>query len=324
MKRKKEASIPPSLLVIGLLLFALVGYLCYRWHTSDSGLLPLSVVALIVGVIFESSRLSDKWSTVFYIALGALAISMTGFIPFKQEHGYDINKHIEFWQYLFIACYIVISVVVHEDKIIPKLTEGLTLMQSVALIYWVIDKHIYETAGPFVTVLMVIGLLFSLFTVFNAFTHFALSELTRLILSIWSSIIMVLFAADCILRVLDSGTIEATSSLNDGLYIALSYFLLGVSAIYMAHNLYMLFGLLPGKGRGWSNIADVLERHVKRYSDSQVKVLYSFLCVALTGTAFYLNHHFQLLPRHLAVWIVFIVFPLILTLLDFVEEKTSR
>ena len=131
---------------------------------------------------------------------------------------------------------------------------------------------------------------------------------------------MLLFSVDCIYRVYGSGEIESTINLSKGLYVALQYFLLGISSVYMGHNLYMLVGLIPIKGRSLGDIAVLLEKHVKRYSDSQVKIFHSFLCILFTGAVFYLNYRFSLLPRHLAIWTVFFIFPFILNFLEFLRE----
>lgn len=316
MRRKKIFNIPPVQLLAAFTLFAFTGYVCYLWQASYKSLIPLSVAALLLGAFFESKRISDTWSTIFYSALGALALSFLVFLPYKNEITYNLDNHLKIWPYGFLAGYIGIIIFLQEHRVIPQLTEGITLMQSMALFYWVIDEHIYETTGPFITPFIVTGILFSLFAVFNAFTHFAINELSRLILSLWSSIMMVLFAADCILRVLSNGEIETAQSFNNGLYIALQYFLLGISSIYMAHNLYMLLGFLPSRGKPWTDIGDLFEKHVKRYSANQVSVWQSLLCVLLTGSFFYLNSYYRWLPRHLAIWLAFVIFPFIVLLFD--------
>ena len=176
---------------------------------------------------------------------------------------------------------------------------------------------------------MIIGLIFSLYSVSHAFTHSILSRTSRLTLSIWSSIIMMLFASDNIYRVYQNEQIENTADLTHGLYIGLQFFLLGVSCIYIIQNLIMLMGFMPGRGTFFNkqyfrDIKELKKDHVKRYSDRQVKILHSFFCILFTGTIFLLNYHYQILPRHVAIWIVFVIFPFILDTYDYVAGRKNH
>gem|GEM_PF-4463404 len=54
---------------------------------------------MIAGAIFEGKRLSDRWSTVLWIALGAFIFSFFAFIPGKREHHYNLENHIAMFPY---------------------------------------------------------------------------------------------------------------------------------------------------------------------------------------------------------------------------------
>lgn len=327
-KSKKGYDLKPYLIVIGLLILCLTIYVGFRLYNSDRRLIPISVLALIAGVLFESKRLAEKWLPVLLTALGSFIFSFLAFLPGKREHTYNFENHIEMWPYTFIFIFIIISIIVHKDKVIPKLTEGITLLQSIAVIYWVIDYGFINTNSLFLKSLMVVGLLFSLYSIFHAFTHAILSRTSRLTLSIWSSIIMLLFASDNISRVYQNDQIENTADLTHGLYIGLQYFLLGISAIYIVQNFIMLTSFLPGKGtffnaQYYRDLKELKSDHIKRYSDIQVNILHSFFCVLLTGTIFFLNYHYQLLPRHIIIWTVFVIFPFILIIFDYATRKKN-
>ncbi|MCX6180419.1 MAG: hypothetical protein NT150_00635 [Bacteroidetes bacterium] len=314
------------MIVIGLLLLALLIYVCFRIHRSEKRLIPISVLAIIAGVIFEGRRLSDKWSKVLLTALGSFAFSFFAFLPGKREHVYIFEHHIEMWPYFFIFFFAIASIIFHGEKVIPKLTEGITLLQSIAIIYWVVEYDFINTSNLFVKILMLIGLLFSLFSLFHAFTYTTLSRTSRLTLSIWSSIIMMLLAFDNIYRVYQNEQIENTEDLTHGLYIGLQFFLLGVSAIYIIQNFLMLMSFLPGKGtffnaRYFSELEDLKDDHIKRYSDRQVSILHSLFCVLFTGTIFVLNYQYQVLPKHISIWIVFVVFPYALMGYEYATRK---
>ena len=327
-KSRKGFDLKPYIIVIGLLLLALTIYVGFRMQSSGRRLIPISVLALIAGVIFEGRRISDKWLTVLLTALGSFVLSFIAFLPGKREHGYNFENHIEAWPYWFVIIFAILSIAFHGDKVIPKLTEGITLLQSIAVIYWVVDYGFIETNSLFLKSLMIIGLIFSLYSVFHAFTHAILSRTSRLTLSIWSSIIIMLFASDNIYRVYQNEQIENTADITHGLYIGLQFFLLGVSCIYIVQNFLMLMGFLPGKGTFFNaqyfrDIKELKGDHIKRYSDRQVSILHSFFCVLFTGTIFGLNYHYQILPRHVAIWVVFVSFPFILIIYDTATRRKN-
>jgi hypothetical protein len=207
------------------------------------------------------------------------------------------------------------------EKIIAKLTEGITLMQSIAVIYWVIDLGFMNSTYMVVKILMLIALCLALFSIYNAFSYQTLSRTSRLVLSIWSSIIMVLFAADNIYKVYQNQQIEVTQGIIQAFYIALQFFLLGVSGIYIVQNAFMLIEFLPGKYRFFNeqyfkDLEDLKRQHISRYLTQQVTRINSFLCVLITGTIFGLNYYYKLLPRNIIIWIVFVLFPIVLNLLN--------
>lgn len=327
-KFSKGFDLKPYMIVIGLLLLALTIYIGFRMYNSGRRLIPISVLALIVGALFESKRLTNKWLTVLFTGLGSFIFSFVAFLPGKRERIYNFESHIEIWPYTFILIFVILSIAFHGDKIIPKLTEGITLLQSIAVIYWVVDYGFVDTDSLFLKSLMFVGLLFSLYSIFHAFTYAVLSKTSRLTLSIWSSIIMLLFASDNIYRVYQNEQIENTADLTNGFYIGLQYFLLGISAIYIVQNFIMLTGFLPGRGTFFNaqyfrDLKQLKSDHIKRYSGRQVSILHSLFCVFLTGAMFFLNYQYQILPRHVAIWTVFVIFPLILIMYDHATRKKN-
>lgn len=329
MEHKKSFDLKPVFMVAGLVLLMLMFYGVSQLQSGDRRLIPLSVFALLAGLFFEAKQLYENWSKLFLTALGSFAFSLFVFLPGKHEEIYVLENHIEMWPYFFIFWFALFTITAHKDKTIARLTEGITLLQSIAVLYWIIDLHIYEINSSFVKFLMVIGLIFSAFSLFNAFTPFILSRTTRLTLSIWSCIIMVLLAADNIYSVYQNVDIESVNSIPLGLLIGLEYFLLGICAIYILQNFLMLMGFLPGRGTFFNaeyfrDLKELKNDHIKRYSDKQVHFFHSLFCVVITVTAFYLNYHYKVLPRNLAIWVVFVTFPFILNVFDFVTQRHRR
>ena len=225
--------------------------------------------------------------------------------------------------------YVIFTIAFNQTKIIGQLSEGITLLQSIAVIYWTVDLHIYEQSNFFMKLLLLIGLIISAFTFFNALTPFSLTRKKRFILSIWSCVIMLLFAADNILAIYRLDPIEASIDLSSGIFIAMQHFLFGISIIYVILNFAMLSSFLPGKGtffnaQYYTNIDELKETHIERYSDEQVSLIRSIFCIGLAIAVFYLNYSYQFVPRNFAIWTLFTFFPLLLYLFDLILHKNKN
>ncbi len=70
------------------MVIALIIYLGYQVHASGRRLIPISVLAVIAGVLFEDKRLSGKWKPFLWIALSSFVFSLPAFLPAKSETNY--------------------------------------------------------------------------------------------------------------------------------------------------------------------------------------------------------------------------------------------
>jgi hypothetical protein len=291
----------------------------FRIPTSGRQLISLNIIALVAGIIFESVRLTQRWSTIIYSVWGSLMVSFIIIV-----HGYNFEEHVQMWPYSFIVVFSTISVIIHNKRLIPKLTEGITLIQSLALIYWIINNDFLSNSNLIVKLIVILILLPTLYSAYHALSYSVLTKTKRFLLSLWSSIIMVLFALDNIYGIYHLGEIESTSNIYDKIYIGLAYFLLGVSTIYIIKNSMLLLGFWPDRDRKYSRQFRKLKNvHVDRYSDMQVNVKHSALCIIYATLILGCNHFMQILEGHLAIWIVFITFPFIIKAYDFVKEENK-
>ena len=316
-------------IVFGFLSLCFIGFIIFYEYSNHKHLIPISALAIIIGIVYESRRLSDKWSPILTRIFWAFLISLTAFLPGKKESEYIFEAHMQIWPYVFIFIFSLISIFFHGDKVIPRLTEGITLLQSIAVVYWFVDYGFVEMDNWFLISIMLIGLIFILYTIVHAFTYIQLSRTNRLLLSIWSSIIMMLFAIDNIIGIYQNEQIENTAELTHGLYISLQFFLLGVSSIYILQNAIMLVSFFPSKGRFFnaeyfSDVKELKDDHIKRYSEDQLHIIHSLFCLFSVGILFTLNFYYQILPRHLAIWIVFIFFPYVVSLFDYLLLRNGK
>lgn len=323
MSKNAQRNLNILLIIIGLLIIVLIAFLVRRISLAEHRIFSISFLAILAGVLFESFRITDNWKTVIYIFIGASFLSLVSFLPGKHESNYVFENHLEAWPYFFLFFFAFGSTIWHSDKTTVKLTEGITLIQSMAIIYWIFDYGIDNIDTLFTKVILAVALIFSIFSIFNALTFFVLSRSTRLTLSIWSSIVMLFFAVDNIYRVYQNEDIETSQYFSLGLYIGIQFFLLGVSSIYIIQNLIMLFGFLPGKNFV-SRIRELQNDHIERYSDEQVYILHSIICILVTGTLYCLNYHYHYLPRHTTIWLGFILFPILQRLTSLKRRKNYR
>lgn len=304
------------LLIIGsVVMLPFILYVFYRTYKSDQSLISIMIIPLILGIIFENLRLSSDWKTILLKVLGALLVSIFAFMPNKEKDVYNFEEHIHIWPYYFVFFFVLFSAIVHSEKIIPKLTEGITLLQSISIIYWVIDIGFLNFKSLFANILIGIGLIFSLVSIVHAFSYIRLTRNARLFLSIWSSIIMIIFAVDHIYRVFNFNNLVDYKMLNEVLN-TIQYFLLGVSLIYIFQNAYMLIVYLPDRYSwyGYEQMKDIRKMnktHVDRYSNKQIKVTDSFIALLFTTGIYYWNYKYQIMPRHTLIWLMFWTLPFV-------------
>ncbi|MBK8390256.1 MAG: hypothetical protein IPL23_13685 [Saprospiraceae bacterium] len=300
--------------ILGVLGIALTVYLGYLVSKSTHTIFSLSVLAIFAGLLFESFRIYDNWKHVVYAFIGAFLLSILMFVPKNGHYHEDI---MTMWPYIFIFCFSIITAIVNQEKVTAKLTEGITLVQSISMIYWILDYGLFRTDHWIFILILVFVIVFSAFSIFHAFTLFELSKTARLTLSIWSAIIMVVFAVDNILMVYQNGDIENSENFALGFLSGVEYFLLGVSSIYLTQDIILLMSFIPGKNGDYKkDLADIKKNHITRYSKYQFDIGQSLICLTYAIALYGLNYKFEFLPRYTMIWVVFLLFPLVLKMMQ--------
>lgn len=312
----KLANINLLLVIGGFLAIAFYSHIFYRAYVSKETLISLMIIPVLFGVIFENWRLSSDFKAIVLKILGALLFSTFAFMKGRNEIGYDFENHIERWPYWFIISFVIISIVYHEKKVVPKLTEGITFLQSISIIYWIADIGVLKTENYITYILIGIGIVFSTISFVHAFTYLKLTRNWRLFLSLWSSIIMIVFAIDYIKRVLSSIKSLEAENLNV-FFNVIQFFLMGVSLMYIFQNALMLLTYLPDRytGYGKSKRRDIIEMnitHIERYSNNQIKIFDAILALIFTGVIYYCNYSLQIMPRHTLIWLMFLILPFVI------------
>lgn len=279
---------------------------------------------LLLGLVFQGKRLYRNWKPLLENLTYALLGSF--FIFILAHKGTPIEEKIYIITYSFLLFFVLAFLIKFKKNralIIAKLTEGITLMYSVAILYWIIDFAKFYIYSKIINVFFVAIFILSLFSIINAFTKIPLSKKNRFLLSLWSSIVMVLFALDYIINTYNNGEISNALSFQQGIFVFIQYFLLGVSSIFIAQNIYMIFGFLPDKNEKTLEFSirrkELINDHVVRFSEQQVSIWHSLFCLIYSTTLFGLNFIFQFVDKQFMIWIVFVSFPIFIICFEFIK-----
>lgn len=280
---------------------------------------------LILGLVFQGKRLYGTWRPLienFVIALGG-----SFFIFILAHKTTPIEEKIFLITYTFLLSFILAFLAKFKKSrvlIIPQLTEGVTLLHSIAVIYWLVDFSRDYIYVKIIYVFFFAIFLLSLFSIINAYTKIPLSVTNRFLLSLWSSVVMILFALDYIITVFKNGEISDALSFQDVTFVFVQYFLLGISAIYIAQNINMILGFLPDKSERLFQSSRrrkaLAKDHIERYSDKQVSIWYSIFCTIFSIFLFWLNYEYQFISKQSAIWIVFVSFPVLIYCFEYLKN----
>lgn len=316
-------NIKTFVIIIGVIGLLFTIYLAYRASIYDKKLFSGSIIALFAGLLFESFRVSKSWKTIIFVFIAAYFFSLFSFLPGKHVDSYSFDCNLEVWPYSFIVFFAIFFAISHEDEMKVKLDEGITLLLSISLIYWIID-YSFNYQNWFTIIFLTLVIIFTAFSIINALTKIELTRSVRLILSIWSTLIMFALAIDNIIKVFSNQDIESAIFLSQGLNIGLQYFFLGISAAYIIQNYLLLAAFLPNKSGDYIyDLKENMKVHIARYSNKQVFIGNSWFCILYAGIIFWLNYKYQVLPRNTMIWFVLLTFPLILRLIDLINGRKN-
>lgn len=136
---------------------------------------------------------------------------------------------------------------------------------------------------------------------------------------------MFILAIDNVFNVFHNPEIETTRYLSQGIIIILQYFLLGISSMYIFQNILMLISYLPSKGSKsyYADIKEANAMHLSRYSERQVNAIHSIISIIIITPIYFLNYKYHFLPRNVLIWLVFLLFPIFIRLIDF-QKRNNR
>lgn len=302
-------------------LLVVTGFLGLAYLNVRSGhwLLLMSFASLLAGMFLEIGSVTKKWKTVWALVLASCFCSLFIFIPSKDG---DVMTKIQYWPLAFCFFFTIMTTVIFENRFLPKLDEGFIMLQSMGLIYWILDLRVFEFDSLVLKIILVLPIFVSLYSVFHAFSYSKLNRSARLLLSIWSAILMLAFATDNYWALIFGPSVEEATGLGSMLLVMVKYFLTGASLIYVVQS-FFLFIPRDDSNRPGRTI-DLEKYHIERVSELQVHRDHSLIALVFSITVFGINFYYGIVPRQIAIWSVIISFPLLLSLYVRYVERPKR
>lgn len=309
--------------IVFLILSLLLTYvIVLKGLEYDKRLFTWSFLSLFLGLLIESYFIFKSLNSILNCFTASFFLSLFAFLPGKSERVYSLQNHIEFWPYIFLISFIIGVIIIKQKEVTSKQTEGTTLLLSLALVYWLYDYRVYESIDFLKALILVITVVAILFSLFNALTKIDLGKSNRLLLSIWSSIVLMCFAIDNTIRVFSNGDIDQQGSLTTSIEVAIQYFFVGISSVYVVQNIYMLYAFFPEKNTKYNQTLYAAKKmHLDRYSDLQVSSIDTLLCICYCALFFVSNSMYNFIPRYTMIWFVIVTFPIFLHLQQWIRQK---
>jgi len=295
-----------------------IGY-NYYVPFNERKIYTICFTALYCGLLFQSYSITKNWKVLLLPFVCSCFVVITSLLPVITQNENFFEEFIELFSFPIIFMFALFLYSFYQEKITIKLSEGITLIQSLSLIYFVADFYLQNSENIFTKIALFITIILSSFSIFHALTYFKLSNTVRLTLSIWSTVIALIFSLINIYYVLHNNDIQNSSNfslISQSLNIALQYFLLGISVVFFAQNFGLLVQFMPKKN---PTELDILENlleskiiHIERFSDNQENISNSIFCIMYVIIMFGLNLKLNYLPSLTMIWLVIYTVPLIL------------
>lgn len=283
-------------------------YIIYKVQTSQRILITQSVTAIMLGLVFESLRLSKNAKHTFKELLLGYLFSFIIFIPYNAD-SYDMAGRISIWPAIFIMSYSLTTMLVFKDQVVAKANITTTLVLSLAAIYLTVENNLLtDDYLPFKGLAFIV-IIVTASTFFHAFNPKPLTQRQRVLFSSWTALIMIILAIDFALGIYLDTKYLLLNTWTEKIYDFGQYFVLGMALVYMLQNIYLIYEFVsPEKSANDQHVHRIIQTHLKRYPNQKPKNGYIVLLSFCITGCFVLNHQFKFVTPYTAIWIVFIFF----------------
>jgi hypothetical protein len=303
VSRVKQIEFKVLLLFCGLF----TGYIIYQIFQTERTLISWATMAMMIGLIFESMRLGSFTKKIIFELLLAYLASFIVFIPVSVDE-YDFVSKISTWPAVFFGAYALTSMVLFKDRIIPKINMTYTAVCLLAFMYYVYEWNWFSDDYWLFQGLAFLALGITLFVLVLSIRPGALTQRIRLILSVFSALLMIFFAAEFALELYLSTQYAREVSWLEKLNLFVPYFVLGMGLVYTLQNIFLIIDFnYWGDGDHVQHARTVAALHLKRYDPMKPSLLRLFAPLALVAGILTSNHIFDFVAKQTAVWIVLIL-----------------
>jgi hypothetical protein len=140
-KRKKDLGWSWLMLIWRRFIFiaaftSFVAALYALYPTGNEGLFMFLINGGVIlsGIIFENRRLQCSWTEIGMNMCYSLILSVIMLLPGEEEVIYNHFNHLMLWQVMLVITFVTVSTFTHGRKTLIQLNEGITLLQSIAIL----------------------------------------------------------------------------------------------------------------------------------------------------------------------------------------------
>lgn len=309
------------LIFFGILSGFITLSLAIRIFQSDFRLFfSYAFLPIMCGMFFEQKRLGYSWKEILLKSFASYCI--VSFVLLVSLQNYKTHSEIEisFPLSTFIISFVIISIsyayfLKKNQNITAKLSEGILLLQSISILYILFTNGFFNYLDSSKLLIIIPVIAICAYTFFHAFSSKIHTEKSKLYLSLWSSVITLIFSIIYFMKMFKV-EISEHNNLEENILAVLQFFLFGISIIYTAQNAWLLVRFLPEKGESSesykSRLKNLKQEHTERFSDTQIPVSSSLFCLIFVGGIYYLNYIYNWIPSYTMIWLVFTFFPFII------------
>jgi hypothetical protein len=269
-----------------------------------------NLILFFFGLFLGSLSWHKNLNSVFKSIGVAAALGLMCFLPSKRGGSYALEEHLNFYPYFVSAIWVIVNVVVGE-KVRILLHEGNTMVLSLITFFylWYFEFWDFKWFFLFLSLVLISLCIFSLV---HAFSYITITAGQRLLLSIWSSLSYVIIGVINIILIFNSPKYHESFSVLDSSYSLLKYFILGVTITYFGKHAEYLFSLFPNKYDSYNVVLkEAEEKHLKRYSKTQVPIFLNFVIMILVISLLIWNNKMQFMEINILAWMILIIYPIL-------------
>lgn len=289
-------------------------YLFYVAFQSEKNLIPLTMIALVFGLMYQSFKITKSIEKIIIYLMISAFLSLLAFTQGDNESIYVFVDHLEFWVYCYLFIFLLIMSIQHDKQMTLPFGEGLSLLFCLAFLYWLFENHLIDFSFILTQVLSVIAILVTTFSVLHALFKIQHNQISRFILSISTCIAIVVLSLNNLFQLMDQGDLGLNKTWTENFILLIQYFLLGVSALFLFQNVMLLLQYLPNRYTRsyFSDIKQNTQTHIKRFSEDQISWVEAIFCLCISIFAYTLNYYFRIIPPNMCIWLVIFLCPLLI------------